>query len=44
MLEHEESKRTELIKELKHGENSGFVKDFDREELLDYLHQKHLME
>lgn len=44
MFEYEESKRTGLIKELKKGENSGFVKDFGREEHLDYLHQKHLTE
>ena len=44
MFEHEESKRTELIKELKKGEKSGFVKNFDRKELLKNLHQKHLTE
>ena len=27
MFEHEESKKTELIRELKKGEKSGFVKD-----------------
>ncbi|WCM42305.1 type II toxin-antitoxin system ParD family antitoxin [Flavobacterium sp. CBA20B-1] len=42
MFEYEESKRTELIKELKKGEKSGFVKNFDRKELLNSLHQKHL--
>ncbi len=44
MFENEESKKTELIKELKKGEKSGFVKNFDRKELLKNLHQKHLAE
>lgn len=44
MFEHEESKRTELIKELKKGEKSGFVENFDRNELLKSLHQKHMTE
>ncbi len=44
MFEHEESKRTELIKELKKGEKSGFVDNFDRKEVLMNLHQKHLTE
>jgi antitoxin ParD1/3/4 len=30
MFEHEESKKAELIKELKKGEKSGFVKNFNR--------------
>jgi antitoxin ParD1/3/4 len=42
MFEHEESKKTELIKELKKGEKSGFVEHFDRKDLLTSLHQKHL--
>lgn len=42
MFEYEESKKTELIKELKKGEISGFVKDFNRDVLLNKLHQKHL--
>ena len=41
MFEHEETKKTELIKELKRGEKSGFVEDFNRESLLEVLHQKH---
>ncbi|MCH5715678.1 type II toxin-antitoxin system ParD family antitoxin [Niabella hibiscisoli] len=41
MFEHEEAKKTELIKELKKGEKSGFVKNFDRAALLKKLHQKH---
>jgi antitoxin ParD1/3/4 len=44
MFEHEESKKEELIKELKKGEKSGFVENFDRNKLLKQLHQKHLTE
>ena len=44
MFEHEESKKTELIKELKKGEKSGFIKDFDRTSFLKNLHQKYLAE
>jgi len=42
MFEYEESKKAELIKELKKGEKSGFIKDFDRTTFLKSLHQKHL--
>ena len=41
MFEYEETKKTELINELKKGEESGFVLDFDRESFLTNLHQKH---
>ena len=41
MFEHAETKKTELIKELKKGEKSGFVKDFNRQNFLNTLHQKH---
>ena len=34
MFEQEETKKTELIKELIKGEKSGFVKDFKRESFL----------
>jgi len=44
MFEHEESKKAELIKELKKGEKSGFLKDFDRTIFLKKLHQEHLAE
>ncbi|MEA3495579.1 MAG: type II toxin-antitoxin system ParD family antitoxin [Bacteroidota bacterium] len=44
MFEHEESKKTELIKELKKGEKSGFIKDFDRTSFFKTLHQKYLAE
>lgn len=33
--------KTELIKELKKGEKSGFVKDFDRYRYLNNLNQKY---
>lgn len=41
MFEHEETKKAELINELKKGEKSGFVKDFNRRGFLNDLHQKH---
>jgi antitoxin ParD1/3/4 len=41
IFEHEESKKNQLIKELKKGEKSGFIKDFDRTAFLKNLHQKH---
>ncbi|STC93960.1 Antitoxin ParD1 [Chryseobacterium carnipullorum] len=41
LFEYEESKKTELVNELKKGEKSGFVEDFDRTEFLKNLHQKH---
>ena len=41
LFEYEETKKTELIKELKKGEKSGFVKDFNRQSFLKNLHQKH---
>ncbi|MEI7829118.1 MAG: type II toxin-antitoxin system ParD family antitoxin [Prolixibacteraceae bacterium] len=41
MFEHEETKKAELINELKKGEKSGFVKDFNRESFLTGLRQKH---
>ncbi|MBU4538149.1 MAG: type II toxin-antitoxin system ParD family antitoxin [Weeksellaceae bacterium] len=44
MFEHEESKKTELIKELKKGEESGFVETFERQSFLQDLHQKHAAE
>jgi len=42
LFEHEETKKAELIKELKKGEKSGFVRDFNREGFLNNLHQKHI--
>lgn len=44
VFEHEELKKTELIEALKNGENSGFIKDFDRKALLENLHEKYLSE
>ena len=42
LFEHEESRKSELIKELKKGEKSGFIENFDRKEVLKKLHFKHL--
>jgi antitoxin ParD1/3/4 len=42
MFEYEETKKAELIKELKKGEESGFIKDFDRTSFLENIHQKYL--
>jgi antitoxin ParD1/3/4 len=44
LFEYEQSKRAELVKELKKGEKSGFVKDFDRAVFLENIHEKHLTE
>lgn len=40
LFEHEETKKSELIKELKKGEKSGFSVDFNRENFKQNLHQK----
>ena len=42
VFEHEESKKTELVKELQKGEASGFVENYDRTDHLKKLHKKHL--
>lgn len=42
LFEYEQSKKNELIKELKKGEKSGFVKDFDRAVFLESIHEKHV--
>ena len=42
MFEQEETKKSELITELKKGEKSGFVEDFNRESFLNNLHKKNL--
>ena len=42
LFEHEETKKKELINELKKGENSGFADAFDRDAFLKSTHQKHL--
>lgn len=44
MFEQEETKKEILIKELKKGENSGFVDNFNREIFLDKLHKKYSKE
>ena len=44
MFEYEETKKEELISELKKGEESDFVKDFSRDDFLHNLHQKRLAE
>ncbi|MDE3145087.1 MAG: type II toxin-antitoxin system ParD family antitoxin [Bacteroidota bacterium] len=42
LLEQEENQKTALIKELKKGEKSGFVKKFDRRNTLKNLRAKHV--
>ncbi len=41
LFEVEETKKESLIKELKKGERSGFVADFDGDVFLKDLHRKH---
>jgi antitoxin ParD1/3/4 len=40
LFEFEETKKKELIKELKKGEKSGFVENFNRDSFLKNLHKK----
>ena len=42
LFEYEDTKKTKLINELKKGEKSGFVKNFNRDSFLKKIHQKHL--
>ncbi len=42
LFEQEESKKSELIKELKAGEKSGFAENFDPKQFLQNLHKKHV--
>ncbi len=42
MFEHDETKKTVLIKELRKSEASGFVEGFNRDSFLEGLHQKHV--
>ena len=44
MFEKEETKKSELIKELVKGEKSGFVEDFSRETFLKDMHKKYVKE
>lgn len=41
LFEFEEAKKKSLVKELKKGEGSGFVTDFDGGAFLKDLHRKH---
>lgn len=41
LFEFEETKREELIRELKIGEESGIAKDFSPEKFLEKMHQKY---
>ncbi len=42
LFEQEESRKKELVKELKKGEKSGFIQKFDRKKFIRNLHHKHL--
>ncbi len=42
LFEQEENQKKALIKELKKGERSGFVQNFDRKKFLKNLHDQHL--
>lgn len=42
MFEYEETKKVELINELKKGEKSGFVEKFNRDSFLKGIHKKHI--
>ncbi len=44
MFEHEETKKSELIKELEKGEKSGFSTNFNRKNFKQNLHQKYSAE
>ncbi|HFK5569259.1 TPA: type II toxin-antitoxin system ParD family antitoxin [Elizabethkingia meningoseptica] len=44
MFEYEETKKSKLINELKQGEKSGFVENFDSKAFLNNLHQTHTSE
>ncbi|MBA5791694.1 type II toxin-antitoxin system ParD family antitoxin [Flavobacterium sp. xlx-214] len=44
LFEHEETKKAELIKELKKGEKSGFSTNFNRESFKKNLHEKYSAE
>lgn len=40
LFEEEENKKSNLINELKEGEQSGFVANFDKQQFLKGLHEK----
>lgn len=44
MFEYEESKKNELVKALVKGEESGFIKNFDRKAFLQNLRKDHLID
>lgn len=44
LLEQEEKRHKSLVRELEIGEDSGFIKDFDRKENLKKLHSKYIEE
>ena len=44
LFEHEETKKSELIKELKKGEKSGFSANFNRETFKQTQHKKYSAE
>jgi antitoxin ParD1/3/4 len=41
MYEFEETKKAELVKELRKGEKSGFIEKFNRDRFLRNVHKKH---
>ena len=42
MFEQEESKKIRLIAELKKGEKSGFIENFDRKKFLENMNKKYV--
>jgi len=42
MFEQQENQKKELVKELKKGEKSGFIRKFDRQKFIKDLHSKHV--
>ena len=42
LFEQAERQKTELVKELKKGEKSGFLKKTDRKKFISSLHDKHV--
>ena len=44
LFEYEESKKIGLVNELKKGEKSGFIKDFEPNDFLKNIHKKHTTE
>jgi antitoxin ParD1/3/4 len=43
LYEQEENQKAELVKELKAGEKSGFVQNFNRDKFITNLHNKHVV-